>query len=172
MENIMKRLLLAAVAIAALPLAVAVPASAAPATHEVYVEDYDAYEAFAAGGAEPCVSWAGTFHEVRSGQIELVTVTSGPQAGEVHLNGVVAGFIEYLPDDLSLPTYTGTYREKLNGVLLEMSFDDDQSRIAQFRLRSQLAGTDGSTLRLAMSGKVTRNGNGDIVVDRFNFTCE
>ena len=87
----MKRLLLAAVAIAALPLAVAAPASATPATHEVYVEDYDAYEQFAAGDAEPCVSRAGTFHEVRSGQIELVTVTTGPQAGEAHLNGVVAG---------------------------------------------------------------------------------
>mgnify|MGYP003543628413 CR=1 FL=1 len=54
----------------------------------------------------------------------------------------------------------------------ELSLDDDQERIAQFRLRSQLAGTDGSTLQLAMSGKVTLNGNGDVVVDRFHFTCE
>ena len=60
----------------------------------------------------------------------------------------------------------------LNGVLLELSFEDDQSRIAQFRLRSRLAGTDGSSLRLAMSGKLTLNGNGNVVVDRFSFTCE
>jgi hypothetical protein len=55
---------------------------------------------------------------------------------------------------------------------MELSFDDDQERISQFRLRGDLVGTDGSSLRMAMSGKVTRNGNGDIIVDRFNFTCE
>jgi hypothetical protein len=168
----MKRFLLAALAIAVMPLAVAAPASAAAAAHDVYVQDYDAYEQFAAGGAEPCVSWSGTVHEVRSGEIQLVTINSGPQAGEVHLNGVIAGFIELIPDDTSLPTYSGTYREKLTGVLLELSFDADNERISQFRLRGELVGTDGTTLSMAMSGKVTRNGNGDIVVDRFNFTCE
>jgi hypothetical protein len=61
-----------------------------------------------------------------------LAVTSGPQMGEVHLNGVIAGFIEYIPDDTSLPTYSGTYNEKLNGVLLELTFDDDQERISQF----------------------------------------
>ncbi len=40
----MKRSLLAAVAIAVLPNAVGVPAAAAPATHDVYVENYDAYK--------------------------------------------------------------------------------------------------------------------------------
>jgi hypothetical protein len=85
--------------------------------------------------------------------------------GEVHVNGVIAGFVEYIPDDTALPAYSGTYREKINGVMFEMSFDDDQSRIAQFRLRSRLTGTDGSSLLLAMSGKVTRKGNGDVVVD-------
>lgn len=167
----MKRLL-AAAGLAALSLALPVQASAAPATHDVLVENYDASEHFAAGDAEPCVPWAGTFHEVRNGEIKLVTISSGPQAGEVHANGVVAGFIEYIPDDSSLPTYSGTYREKLNVVLVEMSFDDDAERISQFRLRSQLAGTDGSSLQLAMSGKVTRNSNGEVSVDRFDFTCE
>jgi len=168
----MMKHLLSALALAALPIAVVVPASAAPATHDVLVQDYEASEAFAAGEQEPCVPWAGRVHEVRSGQIKLVTIGSGPRAGEVHVNGVIAGLIEYMPDEASLPTYTGTYREKFNIVLPEFSFDDDQARIAQFRLRSQLAGTDGSTLQLAMSGKVTRNGNGDVVVDRFSFTCE
>jgi hypothetical protein len=167
----MKRLL-CALATAVLPVSLALPASAAPATHDVFVEEYDAYEAFAAGDAEPCVPWAGTFHEVRSGEIQLVTTTTGPHAGAVHANGVIAGFIEYIPGDSSLPTYTGTYREKLNAALLELSLDDDQTRIAQFRLRSQLNGTDGSSLGLAMSGKLTLNSNGDAVVDRFNFTCD
>lgn len=166
------RQLLAAVVLAALPIIVGVPASAAPATHDVFVEEYEAYEPFAVGDGQPCVPWAGTFHEMRSGEVKLVTVNSGPRAGEVHVNGVIAGFIEYIPDDTALPTYSGTYREKLNGVLLELSFEDDQSRIAQFRLRSRLAGTDGSSLRLAMSGKLTLNGNGNVVVDWFSFTCE
>jgi hypothetical protein len=58
---------------------------------------------------------------VRSGEIKLVSVNSGPQTGEVHVNGVTAGFVEYVPHDTPLPTYAGTYREKLNGVLLELS---------------------------------------------------
>jgi hypothetical protein len=63
----MKRLLAAvAAAVAALPIVVGIPAGAAPAGRDVNVEEYDAYEQFAAGDAEPCVSWAGTFHEVRS----------------------------------------------------------------------------------------------------------
>ena len=167
----MKRLLFA-LATAVLPVSLALPASAAPATHDVFVEDYDAYEAFAAGDAEPCVSWAGTFHEVRSGEVHLVTTTTGPQAGAVHANGVIDGYIEYIPDDHSQPTYAGTYREKLNAALLQLSFDDDQTRVAQFRLRSRLGGTDGSSLQLVMSGKVTLNGYGDVVVDRSQFTCE
>ncbi|MGH3989501.1 MAG: hypothetical protein ACRDTZ_19665 [Pseudonocardiaceae bacterium] len=167
----MKRLL-SVLVLAVLPFAAAVPASAAPSTHDVYIEEYDAYEPLAAGDGEPCVPWSGTFHEVRSGEIDLVTVNSGPQAGEVHVNGSVAGLIEYIPDDGSLPSYSGSYREKLNGVLVELSLEDDQSRIAQFRLRSLLVGTDGSTLRLAMSGKITINRHGDVVIDRFNFTCE
>jgi hypothetical protein len=85
---------------------------------------------------------------------------------------VIAGFVEYIPHDTYLPTYAGTYQEKLNGVLLELSFEDDQSRIAQFRLQSQQAGTDGSSLRLTMSGKLTLNGNGYVLVDTFRFTCE
>ena len=109
---------------------------------------------------------------MRNGEIKLVTINGGPRAGEVHVNGVVAGFVEYIPDDSSLPTCSGTYREKLDAVLLEMSFEDEVERIAQFRLRSRLAGTDGSTLLLTLSGKVTRNGKGEVVVDRFDITCE
>jgi hypothetical protein len=65
------------VAISVLPIAVGVPASAAPATHDVYLEDYDAYEPLAVGDAAPCAAWSGTFHEVLSGLIKLVTINSG-----------------------------------------------------------------------------------------------
>src|SRR3954449_5920477 len=167
----MKRLLFA-LATAMLPVSLAFPASAAPATHGVLIEETDTDEAFAAGEAEPCVPWAGTFHEVRSGEIQLVTTTTGPHAGEVHANGVVVGYIEYSPDDSSLPTYAGSYREKLNAALLQLSFDDDQNRIAQFRLRSRLDGTDGSSLLLVLSGKLTLNRHGDVTVDRTTFTCD
>jgi hypothetical protein len=37
---------------------------------------------------------------------------------------------------------------------------------------SRLGGTDGSSLQLVMSGKVTLNRHGDVIVDRFTFTCE
>lgn len=154
------------------PLTVGASALAAPATHDVLVEDYDYPDALPAGEM-PCVPWAGTFHEVRSGQYKLVTINNGPQKGEVHVNGVIAGLIELIPDDESLPTYTGTYREKTNAVLYAPSFQDDQLRVGQFRLRTRLQGTDGSSLRLVLSGKVTRTGEGDPpVVERSTFTCQ
>lgn len=167
----MKRLL-TAVLLGLLAVGLAAPATAAPATHDTYVEEWDATERFAAGEGEPCVPWAGSFREVRSGQIKLVTISSGPRAGEVHLNGVIDGYAEFVPDDGSLPTYAGTYREKLAGVLVGLGSDEEQERVLQFRLRGALDGTDGSTLTLVMSGKVTVTAKGDVVVARFRFTCE
>jgi hypothetical protein len=61
-----------AISLVAAALAIgALPAAGAPAQHDVYVEEYDAYEPFAAG-EHPCVDWAGTFHEVRAGESKLV----------------------------------------------------------------------------------------------------
>lgn len=165
----MKRLL-AIVAFGVVSIGLAAPVAAAPAAHDVFIEEYDAYEAFAPGEAQPCVPWAGTFHEVRSGQAKLVTISSGPRAGVVHATGVIDGFVEFIPDDGSLPTYSGTYREKLNAVLLDLA--TDETRVAHFRLRSVLTGSDGSSLTLVLSGKSTLNGQGEVVVDRFRHTCE
>jgi len=174
-RKIMKHTLSAvalAVAVMAPPLIVGAPALATPATHDVLVEDYDAADPLPAGEM-PCVPWAGTFHEVRSGQYTLVTINNGPQKDEVHVNGVIAGLIELVPDDKTLPTYSGTYREKTNAVLYGQPFEDDQLRVAQYRLRSRLQGTDGTSLELALSGKVTRTAEGGPpVVERSTFTCE
>jgi hypothetical protein len=73
----MKRLLSAAVAISVLPIAVRVPASAAPATHDVYLEDYDGVRAVRRRRRGALRPWRGTFHEVLSGLIKLVTINSG-----------------------------------------------------------------------------------------------
>ena len=76
----MKRALVAAVAIAVTPIAAAVPASAAPGTHDVHVENHDESEQFAAGDAEPCVPWGGTFTRcgrARSSSSRSTAVTSG-----------------------------------------------------------------------------------------------
>ncbi|GAA1576697.1 hypothetical protein GCM10009789_32710 [Kribbella sancticallisti] len=148
------------------------PASAAGgADHEFMVEDYNAYERFAPGEG-PCVSWAGTFHEVRSGGYRLVTAPGGQVEGEFHVNGVINGLVELIPDAAGLPTYSGTYREKVNAVVTSFAEEDDTSRVAQYRLRSTLRGTDGSTLVLRLSGKFTMNANGVVVVTRDTFTCE
>jgi hypothetical protein len=53
-------------------------------------------------------------------------------------------------------------------------FDDEQgdlARVAQFRLRVRLNGSDGSRLILAASGKTTTNANGDPVIERNSMTC-
>lgn len=147
----------------------ALPAAGAPAQHDVYVEEYDAYEPFAAGEI-PCVDWAGTFHEVRTGQAKLVLSTGDGPSDEGHVNGVVDGFVELIPDDATLPSYSGTYREKLN-VLATASGEADDLLIAQYRLRSVLTGTDGSRLTMSLSGKITVNGRGDVVISRDAFTC-
>lgn len=171
MKNTLSAVALA-VAVAVPPLMAGAPALASPAVHDVLVEDYDAADPLPAGEM-PCVPWAGTFHEVRSGQYLLVTITSGPRKGEVHLTGVIAGLIELVPDDPTLPTYSGTYREKTNAVLYALDFEDDQIRVSQYRLRTRLQGTDGTSLQLVLSGKVTRTSEGGApVVERSTFTCD
>lgn len=147
------------------------PASAAGADHTFFPEHYDAYGHFAAGQGF-CVPWAGTFHEVRHGGYRLLAAPGGQQPGELHINGVIDGTVELIPDDTSLPTYAGDYREKVNGVVIEFTDEGDIERIGQFRLRTTLHGTDGSSLDLRLSGKVTFNANGVATVERETFTCE
>ncbi|TCM39658.1 hypothetical protein [Kribbella sp. VKM Ac-2568] len=146
-------------------------AAAGGAEHAFLIEDYNAYEPFAPGDG-PCVSWAGTFHEVRSGGYRLVTAPGGQAEGEFHLNGVINGLVELIPDAAGLPTYSGTYREKVNAVVTSFTEEGDTSRVSQYRLRSTLRGTDGSTLSLRLSGKFTMNANGVVVVSRDTFTCD
>lgn len=146
------------------------PASARGAVHEFQAEHYDATEPFAAGEG-PCVPWAGSFHEVRDGGYRIVRPPGGQLAGEFHVNGLIHGFVELVPEDPSLPTYSGTYREKVNAVATSLTDEGDVSRVAQYRLRSTLRGTDGSSLDLRLSGKMTVNANGRVVVSRDVFTC-
>jgi hypothetical protein len=144
-------------------------AVAAPAQHDVVVDEYDEYLPFAAG-AGPCVDWAGTLHEVRSGRFKVLEPGGARHPDEFHANGVVDGSVELIPDDPALPSYAGTFREKANAIGT-VTDEGDDLRIAQYRLRSVLTGTDGSRLTLSLSGKITVNGNGELVVDRFEFTC-
>ena len=150
---------------------VAGPAVAAGAQHTFFPEDYDAFEHFAAGEGF-CVDWAGTFHEVRHGGYRLVAAPGGQVPGEIHINGTIHGLVELIPDDAALPTYAGTYREKVDGVLTELGDDGDVERIGQYRLRTTLRGTDGSSYALRLSGKVTVDANGRTTVERDSFTCE
>lgn len=162
--------------IAALTVALAVflgtlqtgPASAG-ATHGYIPEDYDAAEHFAAGEGL-CVPWAGTFHEVRHGGYQLVT-TPGDRS-MVHVNGSIDGYVELVPDDSRLASYTGTYKEKLEVVAGTIGEDDFEfERVGQYHLKSRLDGSDGSEIVLTLRGKFTINGNGRIVVERDLYGC-
>jgi hypothetical protein len=145
------------------------PALAAPAQHEVFIDEYDEHLPFAAGEG-PCVDWAGTLHEVRSARFRVLMPGGARNPDEFHANGAVDGLIELIPDDPALPTYAGTFREKANAIGT-VTDEGDDLRIAQYRLRSVLTGTDGSSLTLSLSGKITVNGRGELVVDRFEFSC-
>jgi hypothetical protein len=169
-EKIMKLNIAIATVLVVPALAVAAsPAVAAPAQHDVFVEEYDEYLPFPAGEG-PCVDWAGTLHEVRSGQFKVLTPGGARHPDEFHANGVVDGLIELIPDDPTLPSYSGAFRQKAN-VIGTVTEEGDDLRIAQYRVRSVLTGTDGSRLTLSLAGKVTVNGRGDLVVDRFEFSC-
>ncbi|TCC56415.1 hypothetical protein E0H73_32535 [Kribbella pittospori] len=161
-----------AIALGALALigGTAAPASAGGAEHAFVIEDYDAYEHFAPGEG-PCVSWPGTFHEVRAGGYRLVIPPGGQREGEFHVNGVIDGRVELIPDNASLPTFAGTYREKVNAVVTAFTEESEVDRVAQYRLRSTLRGTDGSVLDLRLAGKLTMNANGRVVVSRDTFSC-
>ena len=101
----------------------------------------------------------------------MVTAPGGQVEGEFHANGVIDGLAELIPDDAALPTYSGTYREKVNAVVTSFTEEGDTARVSQYRLLSTLQGTDGSTLDLRLSGKFTMNANGVVVVSRDTFTC-
>ena len=162
---------LAGLALVAFVAPGATPAQAAGAEHVIVPEDYDEVEHFDAGEGF-CVDWAGSFHEVRHGAYRLLTAPGGQVTGERHVNGVIEGLVELIPDDPGLPTYTGSYREKVNGVITDPGPDWEELRIGQYRLASTLSGTDGSTLKLTLSGKLTINGQGRVVVSRDHFACE
>lgn len=146
-------------------------ADAAAALHLSVPEDYDAAEHFDAG-EQLCVDWAGTFHEVRHGGYDLVVPPGGQVPGEAHINGAVDGYVELVPDDPGLPSYAGTYREKVDGVLVGTDAGgSDILRVAHYGLTSILRGTDGSALRLSLSGKVTLDAKGRAVVSRDTYSC-
>lgn len=158
--------ILAGAAIAFVPFAPT--AASGGATHEYFDASWEETEAFAAGEGS-CVDWAGTFHEVREGGYELVFAPGGQQDGEFHVNGSIEGHIDLVPNDPSLPSYSGDYREKTNGVAYGEY--GDLTRVMTYRLRIPMTGTDGSTFTIIMSGKVTENANGDTVVQRETFEC-
>lgn len=146
-------------------------AGASPAQHEVFEESYAGSEQLSAAD-NPCGAWAGTFHEVRSGSYRILTAPGGQVEGEFHVNGAVDGQVELHPDDPALPAYAGSYREKVNAIVT--GFDEEEgdlTRVAQFRLRIPLVGSDGSSLVLSLAGKLTRNAAGEVVVSRETMTC-
>jgi hypothetical protein len=150
----------------------AVPAAqAAGAQHLSLPEEWDSVEHFDAGGGL-CVDWPGSFHEVRHGTYDLTLPPGGQVVGEIHLNGAVDGYVELVPDDPALPTYTGSYREKITGVFVGVDEDgQDLLRVGHYALAVKLSGSDGSTVWLRLSGHVTLDASGRAVVARDNYSC-
>ena len=144
--------------------------SAPPGAQRFYIpEEWDGTEHMSADD-NTCGPWAGTLHEIRHGGYNVLLPPGGQTAGEAHINGSVDGWIQLTPDDPTLPTYTGSYREKADGVLTDP--DNDQFRVMHFQFRDRLSGSDGSTLVLVLSGKVTVAADGHTVIDRSVAACE
>ncbi|MGA8851910.1 MAG: hypothetical protein WB508_09340 [Aeromicrobium sp.] len=146
-------------------------AMAAPAQHDTYSESWAGDEHLAAEN-NSCGPWAATLHETRAGSYRIVEAPGGRSEGEFHVNGVIRGHLSLTPDDPARPTYSGQFREKVNFVITGVSDDgEDQARVGQFRLRAPLAGSDGSTLVLTMTGRLTTNAHGEVVTARFSLLC-
>ena len=143
------------------------PVAAAGAQRVFYPEQYDETVQLSAGDGL-CVPWAGTFDEVRNGGYTMMIPPGGQVPGETHITGAIAGLIELTPDDQSLPSYLPgdddcrSHRRRRGGGVL---------RVGQYRVRTALRGTDGSTIGLVLSGKVTVNGTGETIVQRDQVTC-
>ena len=117
------------------------PASAAPAQHDVYDATFDGTEHFTAD-ENFCGPWATTFHEVRAGQIKIVIPPGGQQPGD----SPTASW-------MGASTWSRTTRGcrhtagptgRTNAVITSIIDETDTVRVAQFRVRSTLRGTDGS----------------------------
>jgi hypothetical protein len=77
-----------------------------------------------------------------------------------------------VPDDPALPTYAGSYREKVNGILSGVDENgDDVMRVSQYRLRVPLSTPEGDRLVLTMSGKATFDAQGTMRVSRDVISC-
>ena len=167
----MSKIFSTALVTAALTLTSGTAAIATPAQHDTFVESWQGQEHLSAED-NMCGPWAATIHEARSGTYRIVEAPGGRSEGKFHVNGAVEGQITLTPDKPALPTYSGSYLEKVNTIVIGVDDDDDDlARVGHFRLRAPLAGSDGSGLVLTMSGRFTTNALGEVVTERFSFTC-
>ena len=150
-------------------LAVASPAAAAGAEHLSFVEDTEEQWVLSAD-ENPCGPWDADIHEIRHSEYRALVAPAGQVEGEIHFNGFVDGSAAIDPDGAAgpLPTYTGTYREKENAIVVSA---DDDLRNAQFRLREVATAPDGSQLLLVLSGKLTVNAQGVVTSEQGVASC-
>ena len=143
---------------------------AAPAQHlDPYLESYDGTVSFEAGG-NSCVAYAGKEHEVREGSYRLMATGSGARSAELKVVGTVHGSYEITPTvEGAGPSYKGSYREHAVGWLTDP--ENDQFRVVQFHLIGRLTGSDGSSLQLRSTLKVTVRPDGTTVVYRQAESC-
>jgi hypothetical protein len=96
---------------------------------------------------------------------------TGPRSAELTVRGAIDGFIEITPTNpADGPSYAGIYSERVVGWLTDP--DTDTFRVAHFRLHGRLAGSDGTSVVLESTLKVTMKPDGTTVVDRQSSTCQ
>lgn len=152
------------------PLALVHSPAAGSVMRGVYIEEFDGTRSFGVG-ENMCVDYEGTEHEVRSGSYALMAPGNGPRNTELKVRGAVDGFIEIKPTKSSDgPSYAGTYQERVVGWLTDPA--NDTFRVVNFRLQGRLAGSDGTSVVLKSTFKVTMKPDGTAVVERQSSTCQ
>jgi len=122
-----------------------------------------------AAAENPC-GFATTVAETRTGFYRYLWASGGQLDGEGHLNGAIQGTMTLTPDDASLPTYSGSYVEKVNGVFIGRG-EDALFRTLSYQQRVMLTGSDGSRLTVVFVNKAAVNANLEITFTRQFASC-
>lgn len=127
-----------------LPATVSADGAATVSSTQTFHDVTQMYHAGVDPGTAPFPCGIGTAEVtfIMNGVFHITTITSGPGAGTSWATGTMTGTITLVPDNPSLPTYTGRLTEWFGDN------NNHQNGTELFTGNLRLSGSDGSTLTI------------------------